>query len=188
MWLVRMHCHKSYWPNVDNATPETIARAAKDCPLVDEGEGGLSVFELANDEEATKAAVLYEIAHDWRPETWFYLMFAPDLVGQASMQYGSQAVPQFPLFLSERHCEIHPFVGGDARKRLVQIILESRARRLQRIRKRDYVDLARQFLDEDPNLSQFVGPRWKELLRQEPTDATGISERTASSNAGSVDA
>jgi hypothetical protein len=144
MWLVRC-VRKNRWENRRADDPLHVAEAARDLSLR-RGEGGLSLYEVENEEDGKRVATLFGV-HKTRTlghsDHVDYLLIPSDYFTRLGLTVVSAPDPNLGPQLSERHREANG-ITDQISLALAATILEERRFKLDRIKKQDIEKAAKE--------------------------------------------
>jgi hypothetical protein len=143
MWLVRCG-RKNRWEDRRADDSLHVAEAAKDLSLRP-GEVGLSLFEVADEDDGKRIATLFGVHRTrvlGRCEHVDYVLIPADLLGSSQWNVVAAPDPALGPQLSERHREAKGITNAIAVDLAVAILIDGRFK-VVRINKRDIEEAAR---------------------------------------------
>ena len=143
MWLLRCG-RKNRWENRRADDPLHVAAAAKDLSLRS-GEVGLSLFEVADEDDGKRIATLFGVHRTrilGRSEHVDYVLIPADLLGSSQLNVVAAPDPELGPQLSERHREAMGITNAIAVDLAAAILIDGRFK-VDRIKKQDIEEAAR---------------------------------------------
>ena len=166
MWMLRIG-KLSRWDGKDTNSDHDLSDAALDLTRR-AGEDGLSLFRVADENEANRVAALFASTLSGRPDKVDYVLFPESCLGIAGL--AAQPVPNAAAvpYLSDRHCEIIGIDRPDSTA-LARAILNDPEHRVIRASKSTLIATMRETIAADPSMADRLLTGWPACLNRPPS-------------------